>query len=96
MPKPTPAASHTPVLMGYREIVEKDGPDIDDIFYVRSFVRLWDFGSGYQVTAQQSGNGNNYFSLVFDGLEAAQKVYDTVQGVLAHSKVLAKAEEGSI
>jgi len=76
----------SPMLLGYREIVEKQGQDLDDIFYVRSFVRLWDFGTGYQVTAQQSGNGMDYFSLTFSGLDAAQKVYDTLKGVLAHSK----------
>ena len=69
-------------LIGYREIVEKDGIELDDIFYVRSFVRLWGFGTGYQVTAQKSGNGNNYFSEIYNSLPEAQKVYDTMNGVL--------------
>lgn len=69
-------------LLGYREIVEKDGTDIDEIFYVRSFVRLWAFKGGYQVTAQQSGNGRDYYTQVFMGLDEAQKAYDTVNGIL--------------
>jgi hypothetical protein len=79
---------HTPRLLRCREIVEKDGIDLDDIFYVRSYVRLWDYGSGYQVTAQQSGNGRDYFNQTFKTLDEAQNTYDTVKGVLA----IAKAE----
>lgn len=73
-------------LLGYREIVEKQGEDIDDIYYVRSFVRLWDYGVGFQVTAQQSGNGTNYYSQTFNTPEAAQKAYDTVKGI-CHQEV---------
>lgn len=78
-------------LMGYREIVEKDGMDLDEIFYVSSFVRLYEWSTlsgtiGYTVRGQQSGNGYDYFNQSFSDLDEAQKVYDTLKGVLAHSK----------
>ena len=73
-------------LLGYREIVEKNGLDLDEIFFVTSFERLWKHDYGYTVQAHQSGNGNFYFSETFKALEDAQKVYDTVKGVIAHKK----------
>ena len=79
----TTQPTHTPTLLGYREIVEKDGIDLDDIFYVRSFVRLLDNGYGYTVDAHQSGCGREYFIQSYKNLDEAQKVYDTVKGALA-------------
>lgn len=80
-------------LLGYREIVEKNGESLDDIFYARSFVRLWKWATtsgkvGYTVTGQQSGNGRDYFNQSFTTLDDAQKAYDTVDGIL-HSEVKA-------
>lgn len=73
-------------LLGYREITEKDGANLEDIFYVKSFVRLWQHGELYQVTAQQSGCGRDYVSLIFRDLDNAQRAYDTVKGCIAHNR----------
>lgn len=74
-----------PKLLGHREIVEKEGVDLDEIFYVRSFVRLLDNGYGFTVDAQQSGCGREYFIQSYKTLDEAQKVYDTVVGAIAFS-----------